>query len=373
MSAYIKGIDNNHLVSTGEEGFYNKGSGSDWRYNGYTGQDFIRNNQLPNIDVCSLHLLFNDFVYDEALALKWISEHANDAHFTINKPVYCGEIGYKVFRGYPDASTQMANRNRLYTGWYGKFSDTVIDGGGFWLLSADSYADYDNYTVYYPGDAGTCSIIADFSSRAAQLRSLGYMPPIMKLEDKQVNELVPLEFQIPLSNPSSLPLIFSSPNLPAGASIDNNGYFRWLSPVAGAYKDIEVLISYNSSLVASGKFNINVIDVNGDNTPHISYVPAISITKGTTLDNAVDLWAYASDDDTPVADLIFSVTNTDIPAGGVTLDSNRYIDIFISSTDTFSNHWIYIAATDSKGLKGYQMISVTVNEAKTISSPKPKK
>jgi len=97
MAAFVKSIDQNHLVSTGEEGWY-VDKGADWKYNGFEGADFIRNSQCANIDVCTFHLYPQNFAMTEAEAMIWIDEHIDDAHFIIQKPVYLGEFGWRAPR-----------------------------------------------------------------------------------------------------------------------------------------------------------------------------------------------------------------------------------------------------------------------------------
>lgn len=61
MSAFVKSIDNRHLVTIGLEGFYGPKSPKrltvnpeDWASR--LGADFIRNSQIPNIDFASVHI-----------------------------------------------------------------------------------------------------------------------------------------------------------------------------------------------------------------------------------------------------------------------------------------------------------------------------
>ena len=96
MSAYIKSIDTNHLVSTGSEGWYADNPDQDpvtW-----TGVNYISNNQCPNIDICSYHLFSDQYGLTEPGTTTFIQSHIFDAHNTINKPVYLGEFGKKANR-----------------------------------------------------------------------------------------------------------------------------------------------------------------------------------------------------------------------------------------------------------------------------------
>lgn len=58
IAAYVKSIDGNHMVSTGEEGYRSFGPRikHDWLNNGLKGVDFAENIKDPNIDFATVHL-----------------------------------------------------------------------------------------------------------------------------------------------------------------------------------------------------------------------------------------------------------------------------------------------------------------------------
>lgn len=60
IAGHIKSLDQNHLVTTGQEGFQINGdccNGHNWMNDGLIGTDWITTNTLePNIDFATVHL-----------------------------------------------------------------------------------------------------------------------------------------------------------------------------------------------------------------------------------------------------------------------------------------------------------------------------
>jgi mannan endo-1,4-beta-mannosidase len=146
MSAFIKSIDDNHLVSLGDEGWFCDPDDPDdgEATNCTNGVDTVAVASLPNIDLMSMHLYPDAWGYETAWGNQWIADHARAAG-RIRKPVYLGEFG----------SEDKATRNVVYRGWLDTVRETGIDGFLYWILSSELsdgtlYADYDGLTVYCP-------------------------------------------------------------------------------------------------------------------------------------------------------------------------------------------------------------------------------
>ncbi len=146
MSTYIKSLDPNHLVSVGDEGFFNRG-GSDWPYSGGEGIDDSALAALPNIDFITYHLYPTSWGETDAWGNQWISDHIALSN-QVGKPALLEEFGL------PSGTDR--------TTYYQQWLNTVCSGKGywsFWILSArqtDSngnftglYPDYDGFTIYY--------------------------------------------------------------------------------------------------------------------------------------------------------------------------------------------------------------------------------
>jgi len=157
MSAFIKSIDTNHLVTTGVDGGY-LDKGADpwaWWYKGNEGQDFYGNHQWPGIDFATFHY-YTDM--DPTLNVaQWIKEHIEDAHGVIGKPVVLGEFNSKT------------NRLQTLTEWYGDLETNGVDGDLLWMLATHDVAgNNDGYFVFYPEDTNVCQLI---SAHALFMRS----------------------------------------------------------------------------------------------------------------------------------------------------------------------------------------------------------
>ncbi len=166
MSAYVKSIDSNHLLTTGIEGFYDENGGSDWMRSGWTGTDYIRNHSHDDIDYATFHVWPDSghWNWDYPKTMNWVQEHIDDAYTSLNdnsgsqkpKPVVLGEYGQKR-----DGDGGTTLRDMYFEGFLGKMYDNRCAGSNFWILYHDSYPDYDGYGVYYPADTNTISVLTD--------------------------------------------------------------------------------------------------------------------------------------------------------------------------------------------------------------------
>lgn len=104
ISLFIKSIDQNHLVTTGENGYDvypNFYSDVDLMYNssyflvnGYKGTSFYENSQLENIDYISFHSYPNGWGLSAKAGKTWIKDHYRIVE-GFNKPCLLGEFGIK--------------------------------------------------------------------------------------------------------------------------------------------------------------------------------------------------------------------------------------------------------------------------------------
>ena len=173
ISTYIKSIDDKHLVSVGDEGFYCLPNATDWTENCGEGVDTLAFTALENIDVMSFHLYPDHWGKDVSWGTQWIQRHFQDAR-ALDKPAMLGEFGLQ------DKSL----RNPSYRTW----TDTVFDSGGagalYWILSGKQddgslYPDYDGFTVYCPSPV--CTTISNFGAMMKANRTLIF-PPVADVD-----------------------------------------------------------------------------------------------------------------------------------------------------------------------------------------------
>lgn len=181
MAGYIKSIDQNHLVGSGEEGFLESHPqywDYPWKGTLYDGTDFNKNNASPNIDVCSIHE-WPDHWFMQQLTLQefpsaWIREHKEDAN-ALGKPLYMGEFGAKLDRGKDDLTI----RNAIYDETYKACISNDVGGALFWHLTSnhdpDALAGDSTFPVFAFEDETTCQLIVDFSD--AMLERSGIAAP----------------------------------------------------------------------------------------------------------------------------------------------------------------------------------------------------
>lgn len=143
IARYIKSIDPNHLVGTGEEGF-DEGTPSEYSVREYSntyvlrsqnGTSYLLNTAIPEIDFGTAHWYGPDYGFGQdpnethlRAQRAWISDHARIAE-ELGKPFFIGEYGYP---GWGD--------NRVLTSYrdFWNHAESVdLDGSLLWQLTAD--------------------------------------------------------------------------------------------------------------------------------------------------------------------------------------------------------------------------------------------
>lgn len=132
--------------------------------------------------------------------------------------------------------------------------------------------------------------------------------------------------------------------------------------------------NHNPGPIALGIFkDSGWVLANQNTAPVMNPLPAQLMLVNTTRNNAIDLWAYTSDAQTADSGLVFAITNSPNASAGVSLDSNRYIDIFPAGGWTGSTQ-ATVRVTDPGGLTHTQSFTViVVNQILNVYLPMVKK
>ncbi len=116
-SEYIRSLDKNHLLCSGEEGYRVQGDVAkhSWQHNGLKGVGFEYNVSLPNLDFATVHLYPDNAEVPTTDFDSWyvdnvVKDRAALAH-TAGKPIVLEETGFSEFRD--DGSSQMNKYKRM--------------------------------------------------------------------------------------------------------------------------------------------------------------------------------------------------------------------------------------------------------------------
>lgn len=169
MSAYVKSLDPYHMVSVGDEGFFNwkyeEATSNDrnhYIYAGAEGVDFTKLMSIDTIDFGTPHMYMEDWgVSNKNGDANWITDHAEVA-VAANKPLIMEEFGEK----------NKSERDAKMQKWLDLFVDQY-QGFNYWMIASylddgTLYQDYDGYTVYGPTGTVTDTtrkLIVDASER----------------------------------------------------------------------------------------------------------------------------------------------------------------------------------------------------------------
>lgn len=185
MAPFVKSVDDNHLLSTGEIGFYEDDRPQSLSNKNDQGMDYIANHQPDAIDAATFHIYLNqnDFtrVEDGSPRWKtWVENLATDAREQLDKPVYAGEFApgnsdgdYLVDRRDEDWKAQDERRAEKYRELYEVFAETGVNGALNWTFmipfdfATDPVDDPDQWNAsvsVYPDDPHTPAVMQEYSS-----------------------------------------------------------------------------------------------------------------------------------------------------------------------------------------------------------------
>jgi mannan endo-1,4-beta-mannosidase len=118
---YIKGIDSNHLVSVGDEGFFCEPGTTDYFTDCANGVDSKGFSSVQNIDLVGLHLYPDSWGKSIAWSETYITDHVTEANSLV-KPLYMGEFGLLSGNA----------KEFIYNDWTNLIFNGGVSGAMFW-------------------------------------------------------------------------------------------------------------------------------------------------------------------------------------------------------------------------------------------------
>lgn len=164
MSLFMKSVDTNHLVSSGEEGldispagYRSIGSynGQNWLFDGSGGVSYSQNLQISALDIASIHCYIEPWGLTPDEAIAWLDDHqrlADAAH----KPLVVGETG------------MAGPSNSLYEAvFYEAYFDNTA-GVLLWQSVFENSPYTDAFAFSCPNDVDICSVLRTYAERFEQ-------------------------------------------------------------------------------------------------------------------------------------------------------------------------------------------------------------
>jgi mannan endo-1,4-beta-mannosidase len=177
MSEHIKSLDPNHMVSVGDEGFFNRPGESSEQYNGKDGVDHEAFLALHSIDFGTFHLYPDSWNTGPKWGNKWITDHIEAAQ-KAGKPTVLEEYGIVVKRDDKTGKVTggFERRATAYQNWNNLLLERGGNGSMFWILvgidpdnqNTGYYQDYDHFSVYNLPDDESAKIVSQFAGDFSQ-------------------------------------------------------------------------------------------------------------------------------------------------------------------------------------------------------------
>jgi mannan endo-1,4-beta-mannosidase len=167
-SGYLKTIDTNHLVGTGEEGFdvapgiysTSQYAGQEWLFDGTGGVSFSMNTGLPSVDFGSIHLYPDYWNFPAGAGSGWITDHVRVGGVS-GKPLLLGEFG------------SIVDKAVVYSSWLNTAVADDAAGALVWQLVRPGEIDLQGFGIACPVDSAVCAALAEAASNFVRRDSGG--------------------------------------------------------------------------------------------------------------------------------------------------------------------------------------------------------
>jgi mannan endo-1,4-beta-mannosidase len=171
MSRFVKSIDPNHLVGSGEEGFdvspagYGASGGEDAArlFDGASGVSFALNSALPSLDFATIHLYPEAWSLPVNAANSWIRDHLRIAD-TLGKPLLLGEFGVRN------------GKAQAFESWLTTALLDGVAGSLAWQLLDGVKVDPEGFGFVCPGTDPVCVVLRDLAGKFNDKSRTGGLP-----------------------------------------------------------------------------------------------------------------------------------------------------------------------------------------------------
>jgi hypothetical protein len=165
MSAYLRSLDPDHLITPGEWGYRSAAERREW----------LIDHQLPNIDYCDVHnypRTDTDILLDSPTALGEFIDDRVAAAYSIKKPLVFGEFGMgpEGYKGFSEAD--------WYRAYFEHTARAGASGAMFWILTPDQQRGY-GVTYSAARDAPVLAEITGASHLFASLSNASPPPALL--------------------------------------------------------------------------------------------------------------------------------------------------------------------------------------------------
>ena len=171
MSCFVRSLDPNHLIGTGEEGFdispgaYSMGAygSQSWLFDGTEGVSFTANSTTGCIDFAGIHLYPESWNLTNGAGNVWIRDHRRISS-AIGKPLILGEFGVRRMKG------------STYESWLTTVLLDGINGAMVWQLLEGGQPDGERFGFECPDESRLCSILTVSAAQFNLKTQTGNLP-----------------------------------------------------------------------------------------------------------------------------------------------------------------------------------------------------